>query len=55
MKKIIFCKVAGFYSPTLLNFNPITVYFNDFERGFHNSYFPEQVLVAASEKHILHF
>ena len=55
MKKIIFSKVTGFQSAALLNLNSITVSFKDFDCGFQNNYFAEQVSGAASEKQILHF
>ena len=55
MKEIIFSKVEGFQSATLLNLNSIAVSFKDFYCGFQNTNFPEQVSVAASKKDILHF
>ena len=36
----------------LLNLNSIAVYFKDFDCEFQNIYFPEQVSVLVSEKHI---
>ena len=51
-KKLFFSKVSGFWSATLQNLIFITLSFKDFDCEFQNTYFPEQVFVAASEEHI---
>ena len=55
MKTLIFSKVAGFWCATLLNLNFIIAFFKEFDCGFQNNYYPEQVSVTASERHVKSF